>query len=89
MRTQAVDYLQQDLAGFADVQAAETLALVVDVTADEGNMQAMQQLLTKVHLRKLGLERCICVVQNYMGALSIGHSTLSVHSIVLPCTPLH
>lgn len=48
LRVEVVDYLQQDLSGFASGQAAETLALVVDVTADESSMPAMQKLLQEV-----------------------------------------
>ena len=50
MRSEAVDYFQQDSSSFASGQAAETMALVIDITAAEHDMQAMQHLLKEVLL---------------------------------------
>ena len=47
MQAEAVDYSQQDNS-FASGQAAETLALVVDATADGLEMPAMQKLVSEV-----------------------------------------
>ena len=48
LRAEAVDYFQQDAHGFAGGQAAETLCLAVDVTADGDTLQALQTLITQV-----------------------------------------
>ena len=47
MQAEAVDYFKQDDL-FASGQAAETLALIVDATADGLEMLAMQKLVTEV-----------------------------------------
>ena len=60
MRSEAVDYFQQDSSSFANGQAAETMALVIDTTAAEHDMQAMQHLLKKV------LFQAHCIIVTHM-----------------------
>ena len=48
LRSEAVDYFQQDLTGQAVSQAAETLALVVDTTAGAQDLQAAKPILIEV-----------------------------------------
>ncbi|KAL0045444.1 hypothetical protein WJX82_006816 [Trebouxia sp. C0006] len=52
LRSEAVDYFQQDLTGQAVSQAAETLVLVVDTTAGAQDLQAAKSILIEV-LRQL------------------------------------
>ena len=47
MQAEAVDYFQQDNSVVSG-QAPETLALVVDATADELELPVMQRLITEV-----------------------------------------
>lgn len=48
LRSEAVDYFQQDLTGQAVSQAAETLVLVVDTTAGAQDLQAAKSILIEV-----------------------------------------
>jgi len=48
LRSEAVDYFQQDMTGQLVSQAAETLALVVDITAGAQDLQAAKPLLIEV-----------------------------------------
>ena len=50
LRSEAVDYLEQDMSHQSVSQSAETIALVVDVTADEQAMASLKALLTEVTL---------------------------------------
>lgn len=48
LRVEAVDYFQQDMTGRPVSQTAETLALVMDTTADAQDLQAAKPLLVQV-----------------------------------------
>ena len=48
LRSESVDYFQQDLTGQAVSQAAETLVLVVDTTAGAQDLQAAKSILIEV-----------------------------------------
>lgn len=48
LRSEAVDYFQQDMTGQNISQAAETLALVVDTTAGAQDLQAAKSILIEV-----------------------------------------
>ena len=48
LRAEAVDYFQQDMTGRPISQTAETLAIVMDTTADVQDLQAAKPLLVQV-----------------------------------------
>lgn len=57
LQSEAVEYFQQDMTGQPVTQTAETLALVVDTTADAQDLQAAKSLLIQVHLIGQWLEQ--------------------------------
>ena len=50
LRSESVDYLEQDMTHQPVSQSAETIAVVVDDTADEQTMLSLKSLLTEVVL---------------------------------------
>ena len=48
LRSEAVDYYQQDMTGQPVSPTAETVALVVDTTASAADLQAAKPLLIEV-----------------------------------------
>ena len=83
LRVEAVDYVQQDVTGQPVNQTAETLAILVDTTAEAAELQAAKTIIKQVsrsrHALARGSPRLPLVNPVCKSGSSLGH--------VLKCLP--